>query len=58
MATSGLLYWIGGGVTGIAFLLLLSSVFRRPQQRRLSATERQETLLRIRQWIETPERAP
>lgn len=54
-ATNGqLAYWIGGGATGIAFLLLLTA-FRRPQPRRLTAAEREETLVRIRQWIESPE---
>lgn len=57
VATNGLVYWIGGGATGIAFLLLLTA-FRRPQPPRLTAAERQETLARIRQWIEAPERAP
>lgn len=52
--TGKLAYWIGGGATGIAFLLLLTA-FRRPQPRRLTAAEREETLVRIRQWIESPE---
>lgn len=54
--TSGLVYWIGGGATGIAILLLLMA-FRRPRPPRLTAVERQETLARIRQWIEAPEKA-
>lgn len=57
-APSGLWYWMGGGATGIAFLLLLLAAFRRPQPARLTAAERQETLTRVRQWIETPEIAP
>lgn len=52
-----LLYWLGGGVTGIGFLLVLIA-FRRPQPPRLTAVERQETLARIREWIQTPESAP
>lgn len=46
-----LAYWIGGGATGITILLLLMAL-RRPQPSRLTAAERQETLARIRQWIE------
>ena len=52
----GLAYWIGGGATGITILLLLMAL-RRPQPPRLTAAERQETLARIRQWIEAPEKA-
>ncbi|MEI7037467.1 flagellar basal-body MS-ring/collar protein FliF [Fulvimonas yonginensis] len=54
---SGLIYWIGGGATGIVFLLALGAL-RRPRPARLTAAERQETLARIRQWIEAPESAP
>jgi flagellar M-ring protein FliF len=52
--THGLMYWIGGGATGIAILLLLTAL-RRPQPPRLTAAERQETLTRIRAWIEAGE---
>lgn len=58
VATSTLAYWIGSGIAGIAFLLLLLAAFRRAQPRRLTMAERQDALVRIRQWIEAPESAP
>lgn len=50
------LYWLGGGATALVLWFLLSAL-RAPRTPRLSASEREEALQRIRQWIDTPEQA-
>lgn len=52
----GLGYWIAGGLAGVTILLLLLLLSRRAQPARLTVEQRQETLSRIREWIEAPER--
>lgn len=51
---TGLWIYVSGGL-GTVLLLILLFVSFRPAPRQLTARQREEALLRLRQWIESPE---